>query len=162
TLTVLASMLATMVASVLAALVVTPAPSASADTVPPRRIVTGWLPYWTATSSTDVLVANRDLFTDSSPFWFTAKSATSVTAQLSQALHAHGKKLTVAVPVMYDATRTSSSGYWVYDYAGIGPYVDRMRIMTYDYSVSRAGPIAPIAWVSRVAAFAATQLTASK
>ena len=45
---------------------------------------------------------------------------------------------------MYDSDRDGSSGYWVYDYAGIGPYVDRLRIMTYDYSTSSPGPIAPL------------------
>lgn len=253
TLTAVAGFLVVMLAVVAAVVGGTPAPKASAAGIPPQRIVTGWLPYWSATASTDVLVANRDLFTDSSPFWFTTSSATTVSAhldattragltarihgagvsviptvtdgmaahgmsavlrnattraqhvaalvavvtaggydgidldyekfafsdgsatwsttrpawvafiaQLSSALHARGKKLTVAVPVMYDATRTATSGYWVYDYAGIGPYVDRLRIMTYDYSTASPGPIAPIAWVRKVAAFAATQIAPSK
>ena len=219
----------------------------------PRRILSGWLPYWTPTTSTNVAVANSDLFSDASPFWHSATSATAVSYQLdatsrasvvgrlhaagipvipsvtdgtpahsmaailanpttraqhvaalvslvlangydgidldyekfafsdgsatwaktrpnwvvfirdlSVALHARGKKLTVSVPVMYDATYSSTSGYWVYDYKGIGGYVDSLRIMTYDYSFSVAGPIAPLSWVHRVATFAVTQLPVSK
>ncbi len=222
---------------------------AGAATNPPRRIVSAWLPYWTASASTASAVANKDLFTDASPFWFTASSATTITAQLdvatrqtvtdqlhaagipvfpsvtdslpahgmaavladpatrlqhvnallatviaggydgidldyekfafsdgsstwaatrpswvafvtqlSAALHARGKKLSVTTPYMTAPT----TGYWVYDWLHIGPYVDRLRIMTYDYSTSRAGPIAPISWVTAVAAFAVTQLPASK
>ena len=230
-------------------------PSAGSAVVAPqpRRILSGWLPYWTPTTSTNATVANADLFSDASPFWHSATSATAISYQLdatsrasvvgrlhaagipvipsvtdgtsahtmaailanpttraqhvaalvslvlvngydgidldyekfafsdgsttwpttrpnwvafvrdlSAALHSHGKKLTVAVPVMYDATYSHTSGYWVYDYKGIGPYVDSLRIMAYDYSFSVAGPIAPLSWVHRVAAFAATQLPASK
>lgn len=222
--------------------------SATAAETSPRRMVSGWLPYWTADSSTDVVTANRDLFSDASPFWHSATSATTITAQatastradvvarlraagvrvvpavtdgmpargmaavltnptaraqhvaalvalavtngyngldldyekfafsdgsatwattrpawvafvreLATALHARGKTLTVTTPVMYDADRDGSSGYWVYDWAGIAPYADRLRIMAYDYSVSRAGPIAPLPWVTKVVSFAVTQ-----
>ena len=48
---------------------------------------------------------------------------------------------------MYDADQTLDSGYWVYDYGGIAPHVDTIRIMAYDFSVEEAGPIAPLAWV---------------
>jgi spore germination protein YaaH len=212
-------------------------------------MVTGWLPYWAAASATSTAVANRDLFSDASPFWFTARSATGVTSllgardraadaarlraagipvvptvtdgmrpggmahvlagrvararqvaalvavvvrnryagidldyesfafadgtstwsqtrphwvafvrQLAGALHRRGRVLTVTAPVMYSAGR----GYWVYDYRAIGRYVDRLRIMTYDFSVIHPGPIAPIHWVSQVAAFAVTQLPSWK
>ncbi|HQR80644.1 MAG TPA: glycosyl hydrolase family 18 protein, partial [Actinomycetota bacterium] len=56
----------------------------------------------------------------------------------------------------------SSSGYWVYDYAGVGKHTDLLRIMAYDYSVGSPGPIAPLSWVQKVAAFAPTQLPGSK
>ena len=36
---------------------------------PPAPIITGWLPYWTTTSSLSSFSANADLFTDVSPFW---------------------------------------------------------------------------------------------
>jgi spore germination protein YaaH len=226
-----------------------PATSVSAATNPPRRIVSAWLPYWSLPTSTASVVANKDLFTDASPFWFTASSATTITAQadiptrlditgqlhaaglpvyptvtdsmpahgmagvlanattraqhvsalvstvitggydgidldyekfafsdgsaswtttrpawvafvqqLSAALHARGKRLSVTTPYLTSAT----TGYWVYDWAHIGPYVDRLRVMTYNYSTSKAGPIAPISWVTSVAAYAVTAVPASK
>jgi spore germination protein YaaH len=242
----------TSTAVVLAATVVASAPTAgAAASAPPapRRIVSGWMPYWTTDSSTADVVANADMFSDVSPFWYSARSAGVIAAQISSstrvstvarlhaasvpviptvtdgtgahsmaailgnatartehvntlvglvlsggfdgidldyenfafadgqstwastrvrwdafiaqlgtALHAHGKMLAVDVPYM----TSPSNGYWVYDYASIGRYVDRLRIMTYDWSVSRPGPIAPISWVRQVAAFAVTQLPASK
>jgi spore germination protein YaaH len=60
------------------------APAASADGPAPKRIVSGWLPYWMTSPSRPVgvnsTVANADLFTDVSPFWFsaTAKSGGGV------------------------------------------------------------------------------------
>lgn len=67
--------------------------------------------------------------------------------ELSAALHADGRTLTVSIPPVYDAERTSDSGYWVYDYAAMAQHVDHIRIMAYDYSVSEPGPIAPLGWV---------------
>ena len=102
-------------------------------------------------------------FSDGSSTWATTRPDwVAFVKELSAALHAKGLWLTVAVPVMYDSDRDGSSGYWVYDYAGIGPYVDRLRIMTYDYSVSAPGPIAPIAWVRRVLDYATTQVSSTK
>jgi spore germination protein YaaH len=102
-------------------------------------------------------------FYDGSASWAkTRPDWVAFVRELSAALHAKGLWLTVAVPVMYDADRDGSSGYWVYDYAGIADAVDRLRIMTYDYSVSVPGPIAPIAWVRRVLDFAVTQVPAAK
>jgi spore germination protein YaaH len=98
-------------------------------------------------------------FTDGSSTWASTRpSWVAFIAQLGDALHSRGKKLTVDVPYMTSPT----TGYWVYDYAQIGPFVDRLRIMTYDFSFSHAGPIAPISWVRSVAAFAVTQVAASK
>ncbi len=234
-----------------------PAPAqASVAPLPPRRIVTGWMPYWATASSASSVLSNADLFTDVSPFWYSAQRAGSssvlaqqvsdsakstylprlrssgvkvlptitdgmgtrqmaatlagtstrallvrqivglVTAngydgidldfehfafgdgraswpttrpawvlfvsQLSRALHAQGKMLALTTPPIYDASRSASSGYWVYDWAGIAPYVDRLRIMAYDYSVSVPGPIAPFPWVERVVAFATTQVPSGK
>jgi spore germination protein YaaH len=239
------------VLAVVGAFLVAPAGEASATAVP-RPLVTGWLPYWTPTSSAAVLTANKDLFTEGSSFAFSATGATTIVAQgdptgratvlgaihaaglravatvtdgmarhamagvianpttraqlvaslvnltaagydgidldfevfafadgsstwattrpnwvafvaqLSAALHARGHILTAAVPVEYDPALGGGSGYWVYDYKGIAPYVDKLRIMTYDYSFSAAGPIAPLPWVTNVAAWAVTQVPASK
>jgi spore germination protein YaaH len=69
--------------------------------------------------------------------------------ELADGLHADGRTLTVSIPPIYDAGTTSSSGFWVYDYASIAPLVDRIRIMAYDFSVNEAGPIAPLSFVER-------------
>lgn len=84
-------------------------------------------------------------------------------AQLANSLHASGKKLTVAVH-----PKTSEPGDWsgpqAQNYAAIGSAADRVRVMAYDYhwDTSAAGSIAPPYWVDQVAAFAVTQIPASK
>ncbi|HEX6887780.1 MAG TPA: glycosyl hydrolase family 18 protein [Candidatus Nanopelagicales bacterium] len=105
----------------------------------------------------------RFAFSDGRTTWATTRPAwVAFIAELGNALHAAGKQLALAVPPQYDNTRTSTSGYWVYDYAGIAPYVDSLRIMTYDFSVSRPGPIAPLAFMRRTMAFAITVFPASR
>lgn len=44
--------------------------AAAAPAPAPRRMVSAWLPYWTATSALASIEANADLFTDASPFWY--------------------------------------------------------------------------------------------
>src|SRR5690606_11557948 len=93
-------------------------------------------------------------FTDGSSTWSqTRPNWVAFVAELADALHAEGKLLAVTVPPMYDDDYDSSSGYWVYDYAGVGKHTDLLRIMAYDYSVGSPGPIAPLGWVEKVAAF---------
>ncbi|MBK6762650.1 MAG: hypothetical protein IPG68_04940 [Micrococcales bacterium] len=102
-------------------------------------------------------------FSDGSSSWAaTRPNWVKFIAELSDALHAEGKLLAVTVPPMYDADYDSSSGYWVYDYKAMGEHADLLRIMAYDYSVGSPGPIAPLSWVQKVAAFAPTQLPGSK
>ncbi|MEO7397846.1 MAG: glycosyl hydrolase family 18 protein [Ilumatobacteraceae bacterium] len=67
--------------------------------------------------------------------------------ELSTTLHAGGKTLAVAVPPIYNSDRNPDSGYWVYNFAVLAAVVDRVRVMTYSYSVASAGPIAPYEWV---------------
>ena len=49
---------------------------ARADGAPPKRIISGWLPYWLTSSAKPQGVAaatsNADLMTDVSPFWYSA------------------------------------------------------------------------------------------
>ena len=80
---------------------------------------------------------------------------------LYAALHARGKLLAVTAPAGVSTT-SDSTGYWAYAWGEIGPYVDRLRIMAYDYSVSSAGPIAPFSWVEKVVAKAVTQVSSRK
>ncbi len=248
--------LRTFVVSALLLLTALPslASPAGADT-PPRKIVTGWVPYWATSTATSTVTANADLMSEVSPFWFSLKSAsraldqysqsnstpmavqtnalraagvqviptitdgtgklvlagiladpvksatliatlttlvlannfdgidldwegfafvdgtstwsstqpnwTAFVKQLSVSLHAQGKLLSVTTPELRDPT-TGKRGYWVYDWAGIGSSIDRLRIMTYDYSVSSAGPIGPITWVEAAAKYAASLIPASK
>jgi spore germination protein YaaH len=251
---VLGALAATTAAVTLGVLVPVSSDAATAPT--PRRIVSGW-GYFGSTSSSAMtsLAANADLFTDVSPFWYTATwSGTSsavrpasyaanratvlpalratgvkvlptitdgmpwrrmaavmanattrarfvaqivavVTANgydgidldfegfafndgsstwtstrpawvafvsaLASALHARHRLLSVTVPAG-TATSSDSTGYWVYAWSSIGRVADRVRIMAYDYSPSRPGPIAPFPWVERVVAHAVTQVPAGK
>lgn len=231
--------------------------SASAAAGVPKRVMSGWLPYWSSGQSLNSVVANAELFSDVSPFWHNASSSGSTAsgvkidshalssgtraahlavlkskgiavlpsitdgtsagymssvlknptkraalvdqvvnlvvsngydgvdldfekfafsdgqsswaatrpvwvafvAGLGSRLHANGKLLAVSVPPM----GVSGSNYWVYDWAGIGPHVDRLRIMAYDYSWCSPGPIGgPLSWVDKVAAFAVSVMPASK
>jgi spore germination protein YaaH len=83
----------------------------------------------------------RDTWAATRPNWV------AFIAELSAALRADGRSLTVSIPPVYDAGQTDASGYWVYDYGAIVEHVDRIRIMTYDFSVAEPGPIAPLEWV---------------
>jgi len=81
--------------------------------------------------------------------------------ELSQALHAEGKLLTVAVHA-----KTSDYGGWggFQDWVLLGQICDRVRIMTYDYSWrgSGPGPIAPMSWVAAVGEYARSVMPAEK
>ncbi|MSW39722.1 MAG: hypothetical protein F2844_01285, partial [Actinobacteria bacterium] len=52
--------------------------------------------------------------------------------------------------------------YYVYAWAAIAPHIDRLRIMTYDYSVARPGPIGPLAWTEKTVKYAVSIMPASK
>jgi len=81
--------------------------------------------------------------------------------ELAGALHAEGKQLTIAVHA-----KTSDYGGLggFQDWSVIGPAVDRMRIMTYDYHWRGGGPgpVAPIYWVREVAEYAKATVDPSK
>jgi len=66
---------------------------------------------------------------------------------LSARLHANGKLLSVTVPPVWNL---GTSGYTFYAQDKIAPYVDRLRLMVYDWSTSAPGPIAPSYWVDSV------------
>lgn len=85
----------------------------------------------------------RDTWAATRPNWV------RFVAELAERLHADGRTLTASVPIVYDAGRTSNSGYWVYDYAAIVEHVDIIRMMAYDFSVRNPGPIAPLSFVQR-------------
>lgn len=89
-------------------------------------------------------------FADGRATWATTRpNWVSFVEELSRRLRADGRTLSVSVPPIYDDRRASDSGYWVYDYAAIEPFVDQIRVMAYDYSTSEPGPIAPLSYVER-------------
>jgi len=79
--------------------------------------------------------------------------------ELSALLHARGKVLSVTVPPVWD---NGASGYTVYAQDQIAPFVDRLRLMVYDWSVGVAGPISPITWVKSVVAYSSKVVPVSK
>lgn len=81
--------------------------------------------------------------------------------ELGEALHAHGKLLSVAVHAK-DQDYGGLGGFQ--DWQVIGQYADRLRIMTYDYHWRGGGPgpVAPLYWVQDVADYAASVVDPSK
>jgi len=226
-------------------------PASSANQ--PRKILTGWIPYWSIKTSLPAVLNNADLVKEVMPFWYTLKYnssakaafvadlyapanpsvpiATPLTAlrgagfqviptitdgmdklvlanllataanrtkiaktisdfvevnnydgidldfegfafvdgnatwaktaplwvafvrELSALLHAKNKLLSVSTPYNFNPAERQK-GYTVYAWPQIASHIDRLRIMTYDYSVARVGPIGPIAWTEKTVAYA--------
>jgi HAD superfamily hydrolase (TIGR01509 family) len=94
-------------------------------------------------------------FADDRATWPTTRALwVSFISELGDRLHADGRVLTVSVPYINDSGRTDTSGFWVYDYAGMEPHVDQIRIMAYDKSTDTAGEIAPLPFVEQAIAAA--------
>lgn len=253
-----ARVLAALVPAVALGVAVLPAGPAMAKKDDVRPIVSGWLPYWSTSSSIASMQANKDLLQEVSPFWYSltwngkqgvistqvsptskdaVKSAASAegvelwpsftdgmparrlswlmakpkkrtrlidrmvalarsegyagldldlekfafgdgsstwsttrprwvafVAQLGTALHQAGKKLAATTPPLCSMGGECGgrNGYWVYDWKGIGPYIDRLRIMAYDYHVSTPGPIGPYPWAEAIVRYAVTQVAPGK
>ena len=101
-------------------------------------------------------------FVDSNSTWpKTAPLWTAFVKELSAALHAEKKLLSVSTPYVLDPKGTQK-GYYVYAWAAIAPFIDRLRIMTYDYSVAKVGPLGPITWTERTLQYAVSVMPASK
>lgn len=83
-------------------------------------------------------------------------------ARLADALHSHGKILTLAIPAKTSDVRTGWAG--PYDYAALGAHADFVLLMTYDYSwpAGPPGSIAPQDWVDKVATYAVSQMPPQK
>jgi len=67
--------------------------------------------------------------------------------ELSAALRTNNKLLSVTVPPVWN---DGNSGYTVYAQDQIAPFIDRLRLMVYDWSITNPGPIAPMNWVTNV------------
>jgi spore germination protein YaaH len=121
---------------------------------------------------TDMVVANNfdgiDLdfegfaFVDGNATWSkTAPFWTAFVKELSTSLHAQKKLLSVSTPYVLDP-KGAQKGYFVYAWAAIASSIDRLRIMTYDYSVAKAGPLGPMSWTERTLQYAVSIMPASK
>ncbi len=223
----------------------------------PRKILTGWMPYYSVKNSMAAILANKDLMSEVSPFWYSLTSATAIKDQyvgakltipmktqldvlranglkiipaitdgskklvlagllakpstrsqvvntitklvlsnnydgidldlegfafsdgtaswaktspnwvlfikeLSEILHANGKILSMTTPVVFDPAGKRKGSYWVYNWPETAPYIDRLRIMTYDYAIAKPGPIGPLEWTEATVAYAATLMPPSK
>ena len=101
-------------------------------------------------------------FVDGNTTWDKTKPNWILFVQLlSSKLHEIGKLLSITSPYALDPT-SGKKGYYVYAWAEIAPVIDRLRIMTYDYSVANPGPIGPIAWTENTVKYATSIMPASK
>ena len=101
-------------------------------------------------------------FVDGSTTWAkTAPLWAAFVKELSILLRANKKILSVSTPYNFNPAERQK-GYTVYAWPQIAPYIDRLRIMTYDYSVAKVGPIGPIAWTEKTVAYATSIMPASK
>ena len=101
-------------------------------------------------------------FIDSPSTWkATAPNWVLFIKELSVALRSQNKLLSVTTPYVFNPAE-KQKGYFVYAWADVAPFIDRLRIMTYDYSTSRPGPIGPIEWVEKTVKYAISIMPASK
>lgn len=99
----------------------------------------------------------RDSWEATKPRWV------AMIKELSTQLKAKGLTLWATVPGGVPPFSSSGApnpgtGYWVYAWDEITPYVDRLNIMAYDYSWSVPGPIGPNDWATLVARSAVQQV----
>jgi len=101
-------------------------------------------------------------FVDGNTTWAkTAPLWVAFVKELSALLHTNNKLLSVSSPYNFNPAE-KQKGYTVYAWPQIAPHIDRLRIMTYDYSVAKVGPIGPIAWTEKTVAYATSIMPASK
>lgn len=101
-------------------------------------------------------------FVDGNTTWAsTAPSWIAFIKDLSTALHAQNKLLSISTPYVLNPNDVQK-GYYVYAWGAIASSIDKLRIMTYDYSVASAGPLGPITWAERTVQYAVSIMPASK
>ncbi|MCU1503004.1 MAG: putative glycosidase [Ilumatobacteraceae bacterium] len=91
-------------------------------------------------------------FTDGSSTWATTMPLwVQFVNELGAALHDKGKVLTITIPPVWNATTVGQQkDYWVYAQDQILPFIDRLRLMVYDWSPGTPSATAPITWVQQV------------
>lgn len=82
-------------------------------------------------------------------------------SDLSTALHAQGKLLSITTPPLFDPA-TGKKGYYLYAWSQVAAMIDQLHIMAYDYSTSAPGPIGPIGWTTDAVTYAISVIPASK
>jgi spore germination protein YaaH len=101
-------------------------------------------------------------FVDGNSTWkMTAPRWVAFVKELSVALRAEKKLLSISTPYVYDP-QEKQKGYFVYAWADVASSIDRLRIMTYDYSVAKPGPIGPISWTEKTLKYAVSIMPSSK
>lgn len=100
-------------------------------------------------------IDGNETWKTTAPLWVT------FVGELSTALHAENKVLSVSTPYVLNPV-DKQKGYFVYAWADIASYIDKLRIMTYDYSVAKVGPLGPIFWAERTVQYAISIMPASK
>ena len=101
-------------------------------------------------------------FVDANTTWTaTAPLWTAFIKELSVALRAEEKLLSVSTPYVLNPA-DKQKGYYVYAWDAIASSIDKLRIMTYDYSVAKVGPLGPITWAERTVQYAISIMPASK
>jgi len=101
-------------------------------------------------------------FVDENTTWAkTAPNWIAFIKELAAKLHGASKTLSVTSPVHFNPTERIK-GYTVYSWSAIAPFIDQLRIMAYDYSVSNAGPIGPIGWTEKSVQYAISVMPAAK
>ena len=101
-------------------------------------------------------------FVDGNTTWSkTAPRWVALVKELSVALHAKNKLLSVSTPYLYDP-KEKQKGYFVYAWEDTASSIDRLRIMTYDYSVAKPGPMGPLSWTEKTIQYAISIMSASK
>jgi hypothetical protein len=101
-------------------------------------------------------------FVDGNTTWTkTAPRWVALVKELSVALRSHNKLLSISTPYVYDP-KEKQKGYFVYAWADVASSIDRLRIMTYDYSVAKPGPIGPLSWTEKTLKYAVSIMSPSK
>ena len=80
---------------------------------------------------------------------------------LSAALHAQGKLLSITTPVSFDPA-SGKKGYYQYAWPQVASMIDQLHIMAYDFSTTTPGPIGPLDWATRAITYAVSVVPASK
>ena len=101
-------------------------------------------------------------FVDAITTWSTTQTRwVQFISDLSIALHAQGKILSITTPPLFDPA-SGKKGYYLYAWSQVAALIDQLHIMTYDYSTSSPGPIGPLQWTTDTVNYAVSVVPASK